>query len=122
MAWSIEGGPMKHLILAALATCIAGMLTTNPARATEGALDENGCHYDRQKNLYHCHKAMPPNPDRFAPVKKSRENICHDKSSPNYRTLLYFVAYRSMQECVVSGGKEPMNGAHHGGLSDRDGF
>jgi hypothetical protein len=114
---------MRRLILSVLATAVFASVATNPVRATEGALDENGCHYDRKNNKYHCHKAMPPNPNRFAAVKKSRENICHDKQSPNYRTLLYFVAYRSMQECVVSGGTEAMNGpGGHGGLSDRDRF
>jgi hypothetical protein len=113
---------MKHLIPAVLATCVLSAITTNPAHATEGALDENGCHYDRKTNNYHCHKTVPPNPNRFATVKKSRDNVCHDKQSPNYRTLLYFVAYSSMAQCVTSGGKEALNRAGHGGLSDRDGF
>ena len=95
-----------------------GTLATIPAAAHEGALDENGCHYDHQHGgKYHCHKEVPPNPDRNAPVKKSRENICHDKTSPNYRMLRYFVAYRNMAECVHSGGVEAMN--ESGGLSGR---
>jgi hypothetical protein len=88
------------------------------ALATPGALDENGCHYDRSNGNYHCHKEMPPNPDRYAAVKKSRENICHDKSSPNYRQLTRFVAYRSMAACIGSGGVEAQSG-RGGGLSGR---
>jgi len=84
--------------------------------AHEGGLDANGCHYDRAHgNQYHCHRNVPPNPDRNAPVKKSRENICHDKKSPNYRQLKYFVSYRTMAACVTSGGEEQMSTS--GGLS-----
>ncbi len=86
------------------------------AHASAGALDGNGCHYDRANgNRYHCHRDVPPNPDRNAPVKKSRENICHDRSSPNYRQLKYFVSYRSMAACVTSGGTEALPTS--GGLS-----
>jgi hypothetical protein len=92
-------------------------LTTIPVSASEGRLDENGCHYDRKKGGYHCHESRPPNPDRFAAVKKSRENICHDKSSPNYRMLRYFVAYQDMIKCVSSGGREAMH--ETGGLRDK---
>jgi hypothetical protein len=59
---------------------------------------------------------LPPNPDRNAPVK-SRENICHDHGSPNYRTLRYFVSYRTMSACVTGGGVESR--ATSGGLSGR---
>ncbi len=45
------------------------------------------------------------NPDATAPAKKSRENVCHDKSSPNYSTLKYFVSYPSLQACLTSGGR-----------------
>jgi hypothetical protein len=86
---------------------LLALASTNATIASEGRLDANGCHYDRSHgNKYHCHQEVPPNPDRNAPVKKSRENLCHDKSSPNYRTLKYFVAYRNMAACVTSGGTE----------------
>ena len=93
------------------------VLTTIPAFSSDGKLDENGCHYDRKKGGYHCHEQRPPNPDRFAPVKKSRDNVCLDKSSPNYRTLRHFVAYRDMLTCVGSGGREP--DLETGGLRDK---
>ncbi|MEO8063227.1 MAG: hypothetical protein ABI821_10825 [Pseudomonadota bacterium] len=103
--------PRRTVLLAALA-----LLAPGAASASAGALDGNGCHYDRSKgNQYHCHKEAPPNLDRNATVKKSRENICHDKSSPNYRTIRYFVSYRSMTACVTSGGTEAMSTG--GGLS-----
>jgi hypothetical protein len=76
------------------------------AQAHEGGLDRNGCHYDRSNGNYHCHKEVPPNSDTRAVAKKSRENICHDASSPNYRQLRYFISYRDMDACLASGGLE----------------
>ncbi|HLA71573.1 MAG TPA: YHYH domain-containing protein [Steroidobacteraceae bacterium] len=91
------------------------LLTAATAVSHEGGLDANGCHYDRAHGSYHCHRDVTPNPDRNAPVKKSRENICHDKSSPNYRTVRYFISYRTMAACLASGGNESMKSG--GGLS-----
>ncbi len=70
----------------------------------------NGCHYERSRgsgwqDTYHCHEPKPANPDAAAPAKKSRENICHDASSPNYSKLQYFVSYKSMKQCTTSGGR-----------------
>src|SRR5690349_10189752 len=76
-----------------------------PAAAHPGALDGNGCHYDTATGRYHCHRSGKKNPDVTAPAKKSRENVCHDKSSPNYSTLKYFVPYPSLQACLTSGGR-----------------
>jgi hypothetical protein len=111
MAWDGNSGPggkqVTCLTRLLLAVC-AGMLTASPpAAAHEGGLDRNGCHYDRSNGRYHCHKEtveLAPNPDRSAGAKKSRENICHDKSSSNYRTIRYFISYRDMDACLASGG------------------
>ena len=92
-----------------LALCAGLLAAYVPAAAHEGGLDRNGCHYDRSSGGYHCHRntnEISPNPDQKAAVKKSRENICHDKSSPNYRQLRYFISYRDMDACLVSGGIE----------------
>jgi hypothetical protein len=95
---------------------LLALLATAGAKAHEGGLDANGCHYDRAHgNKYHCHREVAPNPDRTAPVKKSRENFCHDQTSPNYRMLKYFISYRNMPSCLASGGDEPLNNG--GGLS-----
>jgi hypothetical protein len=97
---------------------VLALFSPGAASASAGGLDGNGCHYDRANgNRYHCHRDVPPNPDRNAPVKKSRENICHDNRSPNYRTVRYFVSYRTMAACVTSGGAEAMSTS--GGLSGR---
>jgi hypothetical protein len=95
--------------LLALAFCAGLLATTPPATAHEGGLDRNGCHYDRSKQGdYHCHKdsgELAPNPEVNAVAKKSRDNICHDARSPNYRNLRYFISYRSMDACLASGGR-----------------
>jgi hypothetical protein len=75
-----------------------------------GGIDANGCHYERSRgggwqDTYHCHEQRPPSRDRSAPVRKSRENICHDAGSSNYNKLQYFVPYKSMKQCASSGGR-----------------
>jgi hypothetical protein len=75
------------------------------SEAHGGALDANGCHYDSSSGRYHCHRDPPPNPDTTAPVKKSRTNICHDATSPNYTQLVYFIPFPSMAACLKSGGR-----------------
>jgi len=81
--------------------------SAGPAGAHPGKLDANGCHYETATGEYHCHKEVKPNRNTSAAVKKSRENVCHDKTSSNYSTIKYFVAYKTMAECVSSGGKAP---------------
>jgi hypothetical protein len=77
----------------ALQAALVGVTGAHP-----GALDGNGCHYETASGQYHCLKTVKPNPNVNARVKKSRENFCHDKSSSNYKT---------MAECLTSGGRAP---------------
>lgn len=42
-------------------------------------------------------------------VKKSRNNICHDKNDPSFAQTEHFRAYRTMQDCLDSGGKPAKN-------------
>ena len=97
---------MVRLMRLAFAAVPVLLLHCPPADAHEGGLDRNGCHYDRSNGNYHCHKEVPPNSDTRAVAKKSRENICHDAHSPNYRQLRYFISYRDMDACLASGGIE----------------
>ena len=92
--------------------CAGALACPLPAAAHPGGVDANGCHYERStgknwQDTYHCHEHKPANRDTNAAVKKSRENVCHDKSSSNYSTIKYFVAYKTMAECQSSGGKSP---------------
>jgi hypothetical protein len=98
--------------LAPSLACAIALLSCAPtARPHSGGTDANGCHYDRSRanwqDTYHCPDYQkPPNPNADAPVKKSRENICHDAASPNYKQLQYFVAYQTMKQCTASGGRK----------------
>jgi hypothetical protein len=87
------------------AAALLPLLAMSSANAHPGKLDGNGCHYETATGEYHCHKTVKPNRNVGAPVKKSRENLCHDKSSSNYSSLKYFVTYKSMAECLGSGGR-----------------
>jgi hypothetical protein len=82
-----------------------GLAATNPGVAHPGGLDGNGCHYKKGLKNYHCHQTVAPNPDRQAPVKKSRDNICHDETSPNWKTIKFFVRYETLAGCLTSGGR-----------------
>jgi len=97
---------VKHPIILSVLLAISTLAIQLPASASPGVLDKNGCHYDTADGKYHCHKTVPPNTDVNAPVKKGRDNICHDDRSPEYRYLRYFISYYSMNECVASGGVE----------------
>jgi hypothetical protein len=92
-------------ILALTVTAASLVLAAGPALAHNGKLDANGCHYESATGEYHCHKEVKANRNVNAAVKKSRENVCHDKSSSNYSTIKYFIAYKTLGECVSSGGK-----------------
>jgi len=56
-------------------------------------------------------KAAAPAPAAAAAeepaVKKSKTSICHDKSSPSYKQTTNFTAFKTMDECVKSGGRPP---------------
>ena len=40
-------------------------------------------------------------------VKKSDSGICHDKTSPSFGNTKKFTAFKTVDECVKSGGKLP---------------
>jgi len=44
-------------------------------------------------------------------VKRSRNNICHDKNDPSFELTLHFRAYKTMKDCLDSGGKAAKNAA-----------
>ena len=48
-------------------------------------------------------KAATAEPD----VKKSKSNICHDKTSPGYKQTKNFTEFKTMDECIKSGGRPP---------------
>lgn len=40
-------------------------------------------------------------------IKKSRSNICHDRTSGSFGLTTSFKAYRTMKDCLESGGRLP---------------
>lgn len=48
-------------------------------------------------------KAATAEPD----VKKSKSNICHDKTSPGFKQTKNFTGFKTMDDCVKSGGRPP---------------
>ena len=42
-------------------------------------------------------------------VKKSDSGICHDKGSPSYERTKNFTPFKTMDECIKSGGTAPKN-------------
>ena len=100
-------------ILLAIAAWPLLFLGMGTASAHSGGLDTNGCHYEPGLRHYHCHQKGKPDADPKAPAKKSRENLCHDATSPNYKRLTYYVPYPSMEACLKSGGVRAAGGGSH---------
>jgi hypothetical protein len=40
-------------------------------------------------------------------VKKSKNNICHDKLSRSYNRTKTYIPYDTIEECLASGGRLP---------------
>ena len=40
-------------------------------------------------------------------VKKSDSGICHDKTSPGFKQTKNFTAFKTVDECIKSGGRPP---------------
>jgi len=93
--------------LTAYAALAAAFFALAPAvHAHGGGLDASGCHTNRKTGDYHCHRA-PGNGEAGPPVKKSRNGICHDRSSPWYDQTTHYVAFETLEACLDSGGRLP---------------
>jgi hypothetical protein len=55
-------------------------------------------------------KAAAPAAAEEPAVKKSKTSICHDKSSPSYKQTKNFTEFKTMDECIKSGGRAPKGG------------
>ena len=51
--------------------------------------------------------AAQPAAPATAVVKKSESGICHDAKSPSYERTKKFTEFKTLDECVKSGGKLP---------------
>jgi hypothetical protein len=45
--------------------------------------------------------------DNATIIKKSREGICHSYRSANFERTVHYTAYRTLEDCKASGGREP---------------
>ena len=54
--------------------------------------------------------AAPAASAEEAAVKKSTTSICHDKSSASYKQTKNFTEFKTMDECIKSGGRAPKGG------------
>ena len=43
------------------------------------------------------------------PVKKSRNDICHDPSMSTYSSVKNFESFETLEDCIASGGRLPRN-------------
>ena len=43
-------------------------------------------------------------------IKKSQASICHDKTSASYKQTKNFTGFKTMDECMKSGGRPPKTG------------
>jgi len=53
--------------------------------------------------IYSCDSSNPP-------VKKSRTDICHELGSKYYSQTKYFKIYKTIKDCIKSGGRLPKRG------------
>ena len=81
-----------------------------------GGLDSCGGHNDRQNGDYHvhnysaadaCERSSVREPPPTPLVKKSKSGICHVSGSTYYARTKNFTAYRSLKNCLNSGGRLP---------------
>jgi len=51
--------------------------------------------------------ASAPKAEADPEVKKSNAGVCHDKTSPGYKQTKNFTAFKTLDECIKSGGRAP---------------
>ncbi len=88
----------------AIATSLA--LAPIVAAPHSGDKDTYGCHAVEGIGKRHCHDAAG-NELPWPPVKKSRNNICHDRDSQWYAQTIHFEPFNTLKKCLDSGGRLP---------------
>ena len=71
-----------------------------------GDKDAYGCHAVQGTDKKHCHDAQG-NELPWPPVKKSRNDICHDRDSQWYPQTIHFEPFNTIEDCLKSGGRLP---------------
>ena len=105
--------------IAMIATCLTLFsASTVMAQATEPAVkkSESGICHDKSSTSYNVTKKFeglksggraPANAAAEVVVKKSDSGICHDKSSTSFEKTQKFTPFKTLDECVKSGGTLP---------------
>jgi len=102
------GIPLQNasMTLKLLAAALGLALFALGASAHPGKTDPYGCHQEEAAGEMHCHDAagrkLP-----WPPVKKSRNDICHDRDSQWYAQTIHFEPFNTLKDCLDSGGRLP---------------
>lgn len=108
-----QGDPM-HVILRRT-VCGAIALSAGAAFAHGGGLNAEGCHNDRKRGGYHCHRGNGAG-DRLSPAGVTRRSSSHSELQPGGS------AFRNCTEARAAGAAPVRRGrAGYGPHLDRDG-
>ena len=69
--------------------------------------DDPGVVYPGEAKEVVCTGLITPRGSLSGMIKKSKRGICHDPSSRWYKRTKHFTAYKSLDECLASGGRLP---------------
>ncbi|MGQ0385248.1 MAG: hypothetical protein ACT4UP_11295 [Gammaproteobacteria bacterium] len=93
---------MREVMIRPLLIACLLLLAPFAAVPHEVRKDPFGCHEVTESGEMHCHDkdgAILPWP----PVKKSRNDICHDRDSPWYDRTIHLTPFITMKECLDGG-------------------
>jgi hypothetical protein len=93
-------------VLASSMLLAATLALASPVFSHGGGLDASGCHTNHKTGEYHCHRSPAATPASGI-VKKSNSGICHAPSSRWYAQTIHYTEYRTLQDCLDSGGRLP---------------
>ena len=105
----------KSLVAGLLSVFVMGAYAETPAAPAAAAAKTPAAEPAAAKPAPAPAAAAKPAPAATAPaaaavepeVKKSKANICHDKTSSGYKQTKNFTAYATMDECTKAGGRAP---------------
>lgn len=94
---------LKSSLISALLAFSGLMAQAQTAPATPAAPAKPAVTASAAKPAAAAQASTNPAPE----VKKSKAGICHDQSSPGYKQLKKFTEFKTLDECIKSGGRAP---------------
>ena len=94
---------IRIVSLLAICFCLSGAYAADPKPAEAKAAAPAAPAKAEPAKAVAVTKAAAAEPE----VKKSKSNICHDKTSTGYKQTKNFTEFKTMDECVKSGGRPP---------------